>query len=237
MTCGFFGAALSAGEVVALFSQPVLYLNFNEASGWADHSMFGNAVNCSGSRCPSSTGGVQGKGREPRRHAVHRHRLQCQPGPQQRLVHPGGLGRAGGPQEANCIEHYWDYFYYCTRYEPQGILGFNSGRAGAYPSLQHVMTRPRSSDAILPVEHRIRFGFADASGWIGYWESGPVLAENAWNHVVVTFTSGSMKLYVNGSEAGHDDVTFAGDDAGRDESARDRSQQPHRHAPARRTCT
>ena len=29
----FFGAALSSGEVVALFSQPVLYLNFNETSG------------------------------------------------------------------------------------------------------------------------------------------------------------------------------------------------------------
>ncbi len=37
-----------------------------------------------------------------------------------------------------------------------------------------------------------------------------MLAENAWNHVVVTFTGGSMKLYVNGASAGGTDVTFAG---------------------------
>ena len=118
--------------------------------------------------------------------------------------------KPAAPLEANCIEEYWDWNPYCTRYEPQGILGFDSGRAGAYPALQHVATRPGSASGIPAVQHRIRFGFASSSGWIGYWESGSVLTEDAWNHVVVTFTDGRMKLYVNGAEAGHDDVTFAG---------------------------
>jgi len=77
----------------------------------------------------------------------------------------------------------------------QGILGKDSGRADAYPSL-------------LNVGGRLRFGFgAGPLGWVSRTTTETVLLPNTWNHVVLAFgprtkTDGSFDqnvatLYIN----------------------------------------
>jgi type II secretory pathway pseudopilin PulG len=188
-----FAAALEPSEVAALFNQPVLYLTFDESGTWTDHSMFGNTVSCSGSSCPNRVDGVTGQaaGFSGSQHATVSSNASLD-------LSSGSFTLAAWvyPNSENaghCIEYWWDGTT-CLRWQPQGILGLESGKTGAYPTLQRVDVR----NAQWNVEHRLRFGFGTSSEWVGYWETGGVLTTNAWNHVVLTFDQGAAKLYVNG---------------------------------------
>nr|MBC8449122.1 PD40 domain-containing protein [Chloroflexota bacterium] len=188
-----FAAALEPSEVAALFNQPVLYLTFDESSNWTDHSMFGNTVSCTGGSCPSRVGGVTGKaaGFSGSQYAT----VNANPSLD---LSSGSFSISAWlyPNSENaghCIEYWWDGTT-CLHWQPQGILGLDSGQAGAYPTLQRVDVR----NAWWDVEHRLRFGFGTSAEWVGYWETGGVLTTNAWNHVVLTFYQGAVKLYVNG---------------------------------------
>ena len=79
----------------------------------------------------------------------------------------------------------------------QGILGRHSQRvdATAYPTLERYGLK-------------LRFGFSTGTAWKGFTTGSNVLAANAWNHVVATYSQddGYARIFVNGAEKGNSNV-------------------------------
>jgi len=187
--------ALEPAEVEALFRQPVLYMTFDRADPLVDDSMFENDGSSRLATRPGSGAGIVGKASDFNGGQLFN------VGPYPSLDLSNGrftLSAWVYPRpytNDQCLEFHQYYKDRCELWQPQGILGYESGQAAGYPTLQRVDVRDAGGSV---VEHRLRFGFGTGSDWSGYWESGDALTPNAWNHVTLTFDEGTVKLYVNG---------------------------------------
>jgi subtilase family serine protease/subtilisin-like proprotein convertase family protein len=191
-----FDSGLTEAQVQVLFNQPVLDLRFDGNSGWSDHSIYTNNASCSGSNCPDRASGIDGNAANFN-------------GQQYLTVTDGGDGsldlRLGqfaigawifptGTSDY-CYEREADFYPTCQAWQPQpqGILGYKSADADAYPSLQRV-------------DRKLRFKFGSA----GYLTTGDVLTPYEWNHVIVTFdgNTSTLKIFVNGKVVAEDSTRF-----------------------------
>lgn len=201
-----YGQILSEGQVQALFNQPVLYLKFDESSGWRDASAFGTDGSCSQPDCPGRKTGISGKAASfDGSEYVHF-------GPSPNLDLSSGRFTIGAwlyPQVYPRVERFvvsssgysgnWRTVADRRTNHVQGILGRRHGQDDAYPTLERV-------------GRKIQFAFgAQNAGWPqAPYLSGDVLTLDAWNHVVLTFDRGTLTLYVNGAQVDQDSGTFRG---------------------------
>ncbi|MCP4538326.1 MAG: tandem-95 repeat protein [Chloroflexi bacterium] len=201
-----FNEGLTSSKVQTLFNQPVFDMTFDENAGWKDHSAFGNDGSCQGDACPSRVSeSVSGKAAK----FDGGDHISIDSDPSLNL-NDGQFTIAAWiyPKASpkHCVE-YWHDGTTCLAWHPEGILGRRSGETNGYPSLQRVDVYDLAHGE---VEHAIRFGFGTGSEWLEY-TSGDVLTEHTWNHVVVTFYTDTLKLYVNGELQGEDTTTFHGE--------------------------
>jgi hypothetical protein len=209
-----YDEVLSVSQARSLFDQPVFYMNFNSNTGWPDSSAFDNDGDCDSGHCPQLTGsGILGSAVD----FEGTNRFISMPQDPSLDLSAGYFtiaawvnpDPASAYESENCI--LWrDYAggTLCDQFLPEGILGWNSGSAGAYPSLQRQLV---FDSGTLNYANRLRFGFADENGWVDYYNSpAGILPDNQWNFVVLTFASGTVKLYVNGVLVDQDAGIFAG---------------------------
>ena len=205
-----FDTALSDSEVRSLFNEPVFRAKFDENSGWKDYSVFANQVSCSGSSCPSRVDGVTGKSAS----FSGSQYLSVDPDPSLNMsggrftiaawIRPNEPTNSSGEMAAT----------------KQGILGYDSGQASAFPSLQWRQEYKSSM-----WYRSILFGFGTPDGWAGTltyeqpmmiqgnlgWQANPdFLKTDAWTHIALVLADGVAKVYVNGRHKYTDSSTFAG---------------------------
>lgn len=176
-----YNTSLSEAQVNALFSQPVMDLRFDEDAGWNDHSSFGNHGTCEEAYCPTRTTGIAGGGAD-----FNGYNACLNVAPDASLdLSQGHFSLAA-----------WVYPH-TGGDDVQTILGMPAGIAQSYASLERV-------------GRALKFGFGTGTVWAGGYQSGDLLTEEAWNHVVLTFDAGALKLYLNGALVDEDTTTFAG---------------------------
>ena len=209
-----FDESLSVSQARNLFNQPVFAMSFNDASAWPDSSAFDNDAACQSPYCPQhSPAGVIGSAVA----FAGQNQFVSVPQDASLDLSAGTFTIASwvnpNPASAlaseNCI--LWrdvEGGTLCDQFLPEGILGWNSGSAAAYPSLQRQLVfDPVGRNYV----NRLRFGFATSSGWAGYYDSRPgILPDNQWSFVALTFANGMLKLYVNGELVDQDSGIFAG---------------------------
>ena len=125
-------------DVRELFDQPVFSMNFDSPTSWPDVSSFAGDVTCGFSACPARVApGVAGSAANLRRHELAQ-RLRPATKPGRRPSHPERLGLSEERRDGNADT--W----------PQGIMGYHSMEADAYPYL-------------IRQGLKIRFGLADST--------------------------------------------------------------------------
>ncbi len=193
-TANFFGfidevrlydQELTGDEVRALFEQPVFHMTFDSCTGlsqdwnctdWPDSSVFGNDGVCTSAICPESKPGVSGDAA--------------------RLYANSGISVDADPS----LNLHDGRFTLSAWVRP----AVGSGTHGILGETHSLWTDPQAYPTLQQVGTRIRFGFGTGTAWKGK-TSGDVLRINHWNHVVVTYDRGTMRLYVDGDrKAGKD---------------------------------
>ena len=109
----------------------------------------------------------------------------------------------------------------------QGILGYDTGKASAFPSLRWVQDKETVTGYGEMWYRAILFGFGTDSDWAGTleykqrmkiqepfspndWVQNPEWLRTEWTHVAVVFADGVARLYINGQLKVTDSSTFAG---------------------------
>ncbi len=204
-----YDTALSAHQARQLFRQPVLNLTFDHptatSSGtqWADTSAFGNRGECATAQCPQETVGIEGQGLQfdgANRHVSVAENSSLDLSEGHFTLALWLKPEAGLTDAAHCGDFEWEG-QNCGWWQPEGILGLKSGTGDAYVSLQRMVVRGGSN--------AIRFGFAAADGWAGYYTSPAIgLMDNVWNHVALSYGGGEVRLYLNGELVASDQTIF-----------------------------
>ena len=196
-----FRRALTLDEIRALYSKPVMHLQFEEKSRnypdtfFFDASGFGNYGLCIATvNCPDSTGGVVGQGAARFRGSDY---LSVVSSPSLDM-RDGQFTMAAWVYPENSGDSTLDNHV-------QGILGNYTGNGDT-----NVTTTGDEKDSypsLMRVGRRLRFGFGTGSEWVSFTTANEVLTADAWNHVVLTFgprykTDGTFDqnqatLYVN----------------------------------------
>jgi subtilisin-like proprotein convertase family protein len=188
-----YADGMSALQVKALFDQPVFYMRFDETSGWRDNSIFDNDGSCTTTTCPTRvTSSVAGKAAQFDGSAYLSIDADSSLNLSAGRFTISAWMNPNSNSPTDCVQTYYNT---CQMVQPQGVLGLNSSEANAYPTLQRA-------------GRKVRFGIGTGSTPMPYYLSGEVLTENAWNHVVVTFDRGVLRLYVNGELRATDTTTF-----------------------------
>ena len=172
---------LSQREVAELYGKVAFSMNFNLANPWQDTSGQEATVGCASGACPSVSAGSAGFDGA------------------QFLTASGAIPNLSGGRLTLSA---WIYPQIRGGGDPrdgwyQGILGCHSqrGDATAYPTLERYGLK-------------LRFGFSTGTAWKGFTTGSNVLAANAWNHVVATYSQddGYARIFVNGAEKGNSNV-------------------------------
>jgi len=201
-----FRRALSLEEIRALYNRPVLRYQFEEENlsltrTAVDASGFGNAAQCDQwSECPAPTSGVYG------RRAAH-------------FTGDDYFNVSGTPSLNLGEGHFtiaawvWPDSLSSDADFPQGILGRYQGAGdtsveGPGEDLDRVED---SYPSLFNVGGKLRFGYGTGDTWVTRTTSDTVLAEESWNHVVLSFGpesagDGTQRyravLYVNNAVVG-----------------------------------
>jgi len=186
-----FERSLTFTEIQNLFNTPVLDLRFNENANWKDSSPFSNNPTCSGSTCPNSQEGIDGRALR-----FNGEQYVTVPADDSLKLNQGGFTIGVWIYPTDSPEYCYQREFYspsCEIYkpQPQGILGFNSGEDNAYPTLQRV-------------GNALRFTYGDKP----YFTTGDVLQANRWNHVAVTYDGSAVLIYINGVKVAEDATIF-----------------------------
>ena len=161
------------------------------------------SVECATAQCPLDTGGIEGQGLQfdgANRHVSIAEDSSLDLSEGHFTLATWLKPDAGLTDDAHCGDYEWQG-QNCGWWQPEGIFGLKSGTGSGYVSLQRMVLRGGSN--------AIRFGFATADGWAGYYTSPAIgLTDNVWNHVALSYGGGEVKLYLNGELVASDETTF-----------------------------
>jgi len=172
-----FGRALTTAEIRMLYGQPVLEMHFDDPAPYKDDSGFGNTT--SGVHCPTwQPPGITGKALGFNSDQSHHCELQ---------------GTTLPNMDLKGSAFTWAMWLY-----PSGSSTFPQGIVGKYVGFgdtdgANTGLAKNSYPSLLRVGRKLRFGFSadtDGDGDSDEWrpvETGNVLTQDTWNHVVVSF--------------------------------------------------
>ncbi len=173
-----FARPLSIMDVNRLAENPVLKLDMEGSGAFTDSSAYGQPVSYAPNGWPGRAGGsIRGASLNPGSGSGLNY-LKVTGNPAVDLT-DGSFSISAWIRPTSSDPNVW-----------QGVFGYNSGDADAYPTLERM-------------HRRLRFGFGDGSTWVASPESGDVLQLDAWNYVTITFQpagavgSYDYRLYIN----------------------------------------